>query len=320
MGVRTIMITGDAPSTAVTVAQAVGIEGPICPPGALPERLHAETYGVYAGILPEDKNTLVKAFQKGGHVVGMCGDGTNDAPALRQAQMGIAVSTATDVAKSAAGIVLTEPGLRGIVASVNEGRAIFQRVLTYILKSVTHKFVGVLFLGAGILLTGHAILTPQLLVISMITGDFLSMLAASDRVRISKTPNAWRVGSLTISGIILGFCDLAFCVGVLAIGKYKLGLGLETLRTLSIVTLIFSGQAILYVVRERRRFWSSRPSAWLMVSSVIDLLIISTLAGSGTWMSPLSLSVIAPLFAAAVIFGFLLDTVKVHVFRRMEII
>ena len=113
----------------------------------------------------------------------MCGDGANDAPALRQAQMGIAVSTATDVAKSAAGMVLTEPGLAGIVAAVKEGRVIFQRIQTYTLNSIIKKIVTVLFLIVGLIMTGHAILTPLLMVIVMIAGDFLSMSLTTDNVR-----------------------------------------------------------------------------------------------------------------------------------------
>ena len=116
LGVRTVMVTGDAPATAAIVAHAVGLDGKVCPPGPIPADVRPEDFAVFAGILPEGKYDLVKAFQKSGHTVGMCGDGANDAPALRQAQMGIAVSTATDVAKSAAGIVLTKPGLVGIVA------------------------------------------------------------------------------------------------------------------------------------------------------------------------------------------------------------
>ena len=114
LGVRVVMVTGDAPATAGIVAHAVGLEGKVCPAGPIPADVRPEDFAVFAGILPEGKFQLVKAFQKAGHTVGMCGDGVNDAPALRQAQMGIAVSTATDVAKSAAGIVLTEPGLGGI--------------------------------------------------------------------------------------------------------------------------------------------------------------------------------------------------------------
>ena len=141
LGVRTVMVTGDAPATAAIVAHAVGLDGAVCPPGPIPDGVRPEEFAVFAGVLPEDKYKLVKAFQKGGHTVGMCGDGANDAPALRQAQIGIAVSTATDVAKSAAGMVLTEPGLAGIVAAVKEGRMTFQRILTYTLNSITKKIV-----------------------------------------------------------------------------------------------------------------------------------------------------------------------------------
>src|SRR6202166_5277080 len=118
--------------------------------------------------------------------------------------MGIAVSTATDVAKSAAGLVLTKPGLVGIVASVKEGRITFQRILTYTLNSITKKTVQVLFLAVGLVMTGHAILTPMLMVIIMLTGDFLGMSLTTDNVRQSATPNQWRIGKLTLAGTVMG--------------------------------------------------------------------------------------------------------------------
>ena len=133
LGVRPVMVSGDATATATAVAKAIGLDGPVCPPGNIPDSVGPNDFAVYAGILPEQKFHLVKAFQQQGHAVGMCGDGVNDAPALRQAQLGIAVSTATDVAKAAAGRRATEPGLGGIVACIKEGRSAFQRVLTYTL-------------------------------------------------------------------------------------------------------------------------------------------------------------------------------------------
>src|SRR5271168_1192867 len=220
LGVRTVMVTGDAPATAAIVAHAVGLDGAICAPGPIPDAVRPETFAVFAGVLPEDKYKLVKAFQNGGNTVGMCGDGANDAPALRQAQMGIAVSTATDVAKSAAGMVLTEPGLAGIVAAVKEGRVTFQRIMTYTLNSIIKKIVTMLFLIAGLIMTGHAILTPLLMVIVMIAGDFLAMSLTTDNVQPSPMPNTWRIGSLTVAGVVMGVCLLAFCTGVLAIGKF----------------------------------------------------------------------------------------------------
>ncbi len=319
LGVRTVMVTGDAAATATIVAQDVGLDGKVCPPGPIPADIRPEEFAVFAGILPEGKYNLVKAFQKSGHTVGMCGDGANDAPALRQAQMGIAVSTATDVAKSAAGIVLTKPGLVGIVAAVKEGRVTFQRILTYTLNSVIKKIVQVLFLVVGLIMTGHAILTPMLMVILMLTGDFLAMSLTTDNVRPSPMPNTWRIGKLTTAGAVMGSCLLLFCTAVLAAGKFRMALGIEALRTLALVALVFGSEATLYSIRERRRLWHSRPSLWVVVSTVCDILIISALVTGGIVMTPLPILVVGGALVAAAVFAFLVDLVKVPVFHRLKI-
>jgi H+-transporting ATPase len=319
LGVRTVMLTGDAPETAAIVARAVGLEGAVRPPGVIPEAVRPEDFAVFAGVLPEGKFDLVKAFQKDGNTVGMCGDGANDAPALRQAQIGIAVSTATDVAKSAAGVVLTEAGLGGIVAAVKEGRVTFQRILTYTLNSVLKKIVQVLLLAVGLVMTGHAVLTPMLMVIVMITGDFLAMSLTTDRVRPSANPNSWQIGRITGSGVILGICFLAFATAVLAIGKFELQLGTSGLQTLSVVAVVFGSQATIYAIRSRRHLWGLRPTKWLVLSSIADVLIISTLAVRGIAMAPLPLSVIACEFAGALVFGLVLDSIKIPVFARLGI-
>ena len=319
LGVRTVMVTGDAPATAGIVAHAVGLDGAICPPGKLPDELKPETFAVYAGVLPEDKYKLVKAFQKSGHTVGMCGDGANDAPALRQAQMGIAVSTATDVAKSAAGIVLTKAGLKGVVAAVKEGRTTFQRILTYTLNSVTKKIVTGLLLAIGLLMTGHAVLTPLSMVILLITGDFLAMSLTTDNVRPSPMPNVWRIGSLTVAGTIMGTCLLVFCAAALAIGTYAMGLGTEQVRTLTFVAVVFGSQAMIYAIRERRHLWSSRPSVWIIASSVADIVIASVLAVAGLAMTPLSPVIVGATLAAAVVLALVLDLVKIPVLAYLRI-
>ncbi|MGA3403127.1 MAG: HAD-IC family P-type ATPase [Acetobacteraceae bacterium] len=319
LGVRTVMATGDAPATATIVAKAVGLTGAVCPPGPIPQAVHPETFAVFAGVLPEDKYKLVKAFQRGGHIVGMCGDGANDAPALRQAQIGIAVSTATDVAKSAAGMVLTEPGLAGIVAAVKEGRVTFQRILTYTLNSITKKTVQVLFLAVGLVMTGHAVLTPLLMVLIMIFGDFLGMSITTDNVRPSPMPNAWHIGNLTVAGVVMGCGELVFCTSVLAFGVYRMGFDTGTLQTLAFVGVVFGNQATTYTNRERRRLWSSRPSFWLAASSVADVLIAAALAVGGIAMAPLQPLVVAAALAAAIAFAVALDFVKVPLFRRLRI-
>ena len=319
LGVATVMVTGDAPATAAIVAHDVGLTGPVCPPGKLPDGVKPEDFAVFASILPEGKYDLVKAFQKSGHTVGMCGDGANDAPALRQAQIGIAVSTATDVAKSAAGVVLTEAGLGGIVAAVKEGRITFQRILTYTLNSVMKKIVQVLLLAVGLVITGHAVLTPMLMILLMITGDFLTMSLTTDRVQPSKMPNSWNIGRITAAGVIFGACFLAFSTAILVVGKFELHLGIEALQTLSVVGIVFGSQVTTYVIRGRQHLWGLRPSLMLVLSSVADILIIPVLAIYGIAMAPLPLAVVACEFAAAIVFGAILDVVKIPVFARLRI-
>lgn len=319
LGVHTVMVTGDAAATASIVAHAVGLDGASCPAGSIPDAVRPESFAIFAGVLPEDKYKLVKAFQKQRHTVGMCGDGANDAPALRQAQIGIAVATATDVAKSAAGMVLTDAGLSGIVAAVKEGRVIFQRIQTYTLNTIIRKLVTVLFLAVGLLMTGHAILTPMLMVIFMITGDFLSMSLSTDTVRSSPTPNAWRIGRLTIAGIIMAIGLLVFCTLILAIGRFEIGLTTGALRTLAFVALVFGSQTTIYAIRERRHFWASRPGLWVAASSVAGISAVAILAIGGIAMSALAAPVVASVFAASVLLAFLLDLVKVPVFARLGI-
>ena len=319
LGVRTVMVTGDAPETAKIIAHDVGLDGPVCPAGPIPDMIKPGDFAIFANILPEGKFNLVKAFQKSGHTVGMCGDGANDAPALRQAQIGIAVSTATDVAKSAAGMVLTEAGLGGIVAAVKEGRITFQRILTYTLNSVIKKIVQVLLLAIGLVLTGHAILTPMLMVIVMITGDFLAMSLTTDGVRPSTMPNAWNVGRITGAAVLLGLCFLAFCVGIVAFGKFEVRLGIEALRTLSVVAIVYGSQATIYALRARRHMWGLRPTMWLVLSSMADITIITVMAHRGIAMASLSLSILGCEFAAAALFGLILDAIKTPILSKFGI-
>jgi H+-transporting ATPase len=319
LGVSTVMVTGDAPATAAIVAHAVGLNGAVCPAGPLPDRVTPKDFSVFASILPEGKYELVKAFQKSGHAVGMCGDGANDAPALRQAQIGIAVSTATDVAKSAAGVVLTEAGLGGIVAAVKEGRVTFQRILSYALRSTIAKITQVLLLAIGLVMTGHAVLTPMLMVIVMITGDFLAMSLTTDRVRPSTMPNAWRIGRITIASAILALFFLAFCSTILAIGQFKLRLSVSEVQTLAVVAIIYGSQAMMYAIRERRHLWGLRPTLWVILSSVADIAIISTLAVRGIAMAPLPFTIVACEFAGALVFAAILNGVKIPVFARLSL-
>ena len=276
-------------------------------PVRFPSASALDDFAVYAGVFPEEKFRLVKAFQRDGHAVGMCGDGANDAPALRQAQMGIAVSTATDVAKAAAGVVLTEPGLEGILTAIQEGRAVFQRVVTYTLGILVNKCVTLVVLGAGLVLTGHAVLTPLLQAISMLTNDFVSMARTADRATPSTRPNTWRVNNLALAAIPLASFKFLFCTSVLAAGWFLLGLTVGQMQTLTFVMLVFAGQAVVYVLRERGPMWRSRPVMPMILFSLVDITIVSTLAIGGILMPSLPATVIIVLSIAIAAFALALD-------------
>jgi H+-transporting ATPase len=205
------------------------------------------------------------------------------------------------------------------VAAVKEGRVTFQRILTYTLNSVQKKVLQALLLAVGLVMTGHAVLTPMLMVIVMITGDFLAMSLTTDRVRPSKMPNSWQIGRITTAGVMLGLCFLAFSTSILAVGKFQLHLGIEALQTLTVVSIVFGSQATTYVIRGRQHLWGLRPSIWLVLSSIADVLIISVLATFGIAMSPLPIAIIATEFGAAVVFGAVLDVVKIPVLARLGI-
>jgi H+-transporting ATPase len=302
MGVQTVMVTGDSPATAAAIARKVGIDG-----------------DVFARVVPEEKYRLVKTLQGRGHVVGMCGDGTNDAPALRQAQIGIAVSGATDVAKAAAALVLTEPGLAGIVHAVREGRVAFQRLLAFTFNMLVKKTEIVLFLAIGLGVTGRAVMTPTLMVLMLVTNDLLAMSLTTDRASPARSPSRWWMRNITGAGIALGACKLAFSVGVLAYGRFRLGLEPEALQTLAFVVLVFGSQAVLYVVRERRRLWSSAPSAWVLAASLADIGIVFALAPGGILMAPLSWRIVAAVLGATIGFSVVLDQLKRPVFAAFKL-
>jgi H+-transporting ATPase len=187
------------------------------------------------------------------------------------------------------------------------------------LNSIIKKIVTVHFLIVGLIATGHAILTPLLMVIVMIAGDFLAMSLTTDNVRASPMPNAWRIGNLTLAGIVIAVGLLTFCSGVLLVGEIELSLGIDALRTLAFIVLVFGSQAVIYAIRQHRRLWGSRPSLWLAVSSATDILIAAVLSIEGIAMTPLPARIVAGTLAAAAVFAVILDFAKVPAFRRLGI-
>jgi len=320
LGVRVVMVTGDSLSTARAVAGQVGITGRACGAEALRQDTDAGNAdcAVFAGVFPQDKFNLVQHLQRAGHVVGMTGDGVNDAPALKQAEVGVAVASATDVAKAAASLVLTNPGLSDMLVAVEVGRRIYQRMLTYTLNKIIKTFQIGLFLTFGLLLTGVLVTRPRLILLLLFANDFVTMALATDRVSFSRKPDRWNIRSLVISALVLASAWLVFSFAVLLLGRDGLELGLPQLQTLLFVMLVFSGQANVYLVRERSHFWRSPPSRWLVFSTIVDILVVSLLASQGILMAGISITLILSLLLLTVLYMIALDFLKVTVFRHLN--
>lgn len=321
LGLRVMMITGDGPATAQTVATQVGIRAQACPPEQLrndPKRAVQE-FSLFAGALPEDKFRLVQALQQEGHVVGMTGDGVNDAPALKQGEVGIAVANATDVAKAAASVVLTNPGLMDVVAAVKTSRRIYQRMLTYTLNKIIKTLEVALFLSLGLTLARTFVVTPLQIVLLLFTNDFVTMSIATDRVSFSRRPDRWDIRTLMLTALPLASLIVVFSFCIFLAAKNVFHVALPQLQTLMFVMLVFSGQGTVYLVRERGHLWRSLPSRWLLASSLSDVAAVSLLASGGILMAPVKLEWTAILLGLVLVYLFAVDFLKIRVFRYFDL-
>jgi H+-transporting ATPase len=289
-GLRVLMVTGDGAATARAVAAQVGLDDRICTSAVLKEGQPDAVLGcdVFAGVYPEEKFALVAALQRGGHVVGMTGDGVNDAPALRQAEVGIAVANATDVAKAAASLVLTTTGLSNVVTGVEASRRIYQRMLAYTLNMSVKKLELPVLLSLGLLLTGDFVVTPRLMVLLLFANDFVTMALTTDRAVAVRLPARWQVTALLRSALGIALPLLTLSLSVFWAGRTLLGLDAARVQTLVFVWLVVSGQATVYLVRTQARFWHPRPSGWLLASTTADVTIVGLLATRGWLMAPIA--------------------------------
>ncbi len=313
-GMRVLLVTGDGEDTARAVAEKVGITGAVAPSGTLHEGVEPETisrFEVFAGVLPQDKYTLVKALQEAGHVVGMTGDGVNDAPALRQADVGIAVAASTDVAKAAASLVLTRPGIGEIMAAVQGSRRIYQRMKTFVVTMLARKIGIPIFLAGGVVLAGVFVTTPALIVLLMFGTDIATMTLSTDQVVASEGPDSWSVASLVTTGASIGALLVGLSTAVYW-SRYLFGLNLRQTQTLAFVWLVFgAAQAILYLMRNPRWFWHRpHPSRMLAVSSTVDIVGVGLIAWFGWLTAPIPIGLIAATLGLAVAFLFATDLVK----------
>ena len=249
-------------------------------------------------------------------MIGMTGDGVNDSPALKQAEVGIAVSNSTDVAKASSSIVLTEPGIKVIIDAIKTSRRIYQRMLTWVINKVTKviQFVGLLVLGFFWL---HGVVLSILgMVLLVFANDFVTISLATDNVETTSSPNIWNVKNITLASLIIG--ALLVLEGAIAIfigiSYYHMQLG--ALQTFVMLMLIFTSQFRVLIVRERRHCWSSKPGRELIISSVATLIGFAALGVYGTVLPALALDQVLLVLGFSALFTLGLDFPKHYVFRK----
>jgi H+-transporting ATPase len=327
-GVSVKMLTGDALAVASEIGRGVGLnnikrvadlKAASAQAGDDKSDLFAGSDG-FAEVFPEDKYIVVTHLQAAGHVTGMTGDGVTDAPALRQAEVGIAVSTATDVAKGAASVVLTEAGLTNILALVEQGRTIYQRILTWIINKISRTILKAAFVAIAYLLTGKFVVSAFAMLLLTFMTDFAKITLATDHVRPSKKPESWQIGGFILVSVVLGIAMVAETLLFLRICWSIFGLAASdnALHTFSFLLLLYFAVFSVLSARERRAFWSTMPSKALVAALAAD-------AVTGTILTRVGLPrlISLPWLETFAIFGYALvsclvvnDGVKVLLIRR----
>jgi H+-transporting ATPase len=328
LGISVKMLTGDSLPIAKQIAQEVGlgdkisrmadVESTRSQDGMVAAEIVDKSDG-FAEIYPEGKYRIVKGLQAEKHVVGMTGDGINDAAALKQAEVGIAVSNATDVAKGSASVVLTEEGLSNVVNLVVTGRMIYQRILTWIFNKIVKTFQVVLFVIVAFLLTGLFVVSAFQVVLLLFLVDFVTISLSTDNVRPSEKPETWNITPLVKGATILGVASVLESLGLLFLGLNYLGLSnTAALNTFSFDMLLFGGLFTIFVVRERGNFWKSKPSRPLLIAIIADIVISSIISIIGipglTPISPINVMIALAWFF---VFGLLVnDQLKTHLLKK----
>ncbi len=325
LGIKPMMLTGDHIAIAKEIAKQVSIGGNIIRLPDIKDLREEEQMKIvnqcdgFAEIYPEDKYKIVKLLQSNGHTVGMTGDGVNDAPALKQAEMGIAVSNATDVAKASASIVLTALGINVIVDAIKVSRKTYQRMLSWVINKETKVigFVGVLTIGFFWL---HKLVLSLLgMSLLVFANDFITMSLATDNVKHTSNPNTWNVRNITIASLFLGVLLILETILIIFIGKRYFNLNFSQLRTFVLLNLVFSSQFRILIVRERQFFWSSMPGRELLIFTGLTLAAFVLLGTYGVFISPIALSQVLIILGLSALFTLTIDFPKYYIFKKVKL-
>ncbi|MCG6921582.1 MAG: plasma-membrane proton-efflux P-type ATPase [Acidobacteria bacterium] len=327
MGVAIKMVTGDQVAIARETARKLDMGANILDASLFEDAKHHQARWLanaieradgFAQVFPEHKFHIVDVLQQRGHIVGMTGDGVNDAPALKEADAGIAVSGATDAARAAADIVLLAPGLSVIVDAIKESRKIFQRMNSYAIYRIAETIRVLLFMTLSILVFNFYPVTAVMIVLLALLNDGAILSIAYDRVRYSDTPERWNMREVLGIATILGVVGVVASFGLFYIGERVLDLDRGTIQSLMYLKLSAAGQMTIFVTRTRKAFWSIRPAPILLGAVVVNQTIATLIAVYGVLMPPLGWRLGLIVWGYAIAWFLINDRVKLAAYRLLD--
>ena len=324
MGVDVKMITGDHTSIAKQIAQKVNLKNRIREASMFLKKNEKEAGRIveqadgFAQVFPEHKYRIVELLQDRQHIVGMTGDGVNDAPALKKADVGIAVAGATDAAKSAADIVLTLPGLSVIIDALKESRKIFQRMNSYAIYRIAETLRVLFFITLAILVFNFYPVTAIMIVLLALFNDAPIMAIAYDNVRYSPEPERWNMRVLLSMATFLGLIGVISSFGIFYIGEVVLHLPKDAVQTFIFLKLAVAGHLTIFVTRTRGPFWSIRPSGAMFWSAVITKILATFVAVYGWFITPISWKLALMVWGYALVAFLITDFLKVRLYKVLD--
>ena len=324
MGVQVKMVTGDHVAIAKEIAEQVNLGTNILPSSAFLDKSDREAQHVvdsadgFAQVFPEHKYHIVELLQSEGHIVGMTGDGVNDAPALKRADAGIAVAGATDAAKSAAEIVFTKAGLSTIIDAIKESRIIFQRMNNYAIYRIAETIRVLLFITSSIVVFQFYPVTALMIVLLALLNDMPIMTIAYDTVKYSDEPEKWNMWTLLGIATMLGIIGVFSSFGILYIGREILNLNLAILQSFVYLKLSVAGHLTVFVARTKHSFWSVKPAKPLFVAVLVTQLIATLITVYGFLLPAMGWGLALLVWGYALALFVITDFIKVRLYRLLD--
>ena len=324
MGINVKMITGDHTAIAKQIAGKVNLKNNILEASAFLDKPDKEAREIvekadgFAQVFPEHKYRIVELLQEKKHIVGMTGDGVNDSPALKKADVGIAVAGATDAAKSAADIVLTLPGLSVIIDALKESRKIFQRMNSYAIYRIAETIRVLFFITLAIIVFNFYPVTAIMIVLLALFNDAPIMAIAYDNVKYSNEPERWDMRVVLSMATFLGLIGVVSSFGIFYIGQEVLHLSKEAVQSFIFLKLAIAGHLTIFLTRTRGPFWSIKPSGTMFWAAVVTKVLATFVAVYGCFITPISWNLALMVWGYSITAFLITDFLKVRIYHLLD--